>query len=236
MIKGAFAIMNEDGSVHSSIIQSPDYSAGILFDDYELYACESIFGTVIAIYDTINSCWVGFDLAQTNGKRIKKFTKIELDVQALYAITEDDKLFQLYVGPETDEASFRSIGLCANIIWAGNNVKYANPKYELHPRVARVILNNVTSDCSVGLSLYVNNRLSSSPQTKQITYNEPADKSIGPLILADVDTQLENLYFNLSEVAHGWKVFAVINWTGGSITQFSAEFADVTPINSLNSR
>ena len=234
-IKGAFSTVNSAGSVVSSIVQDPNYSSGILFDDYELYACDSIFGPVIAVYDTINSCWVGFDISQTNGQRIKKLAKIELDIQALYAITEDDKLYKLYNGPLVDKALFRTIGLCANIIWAGNNVKYANPKYELHPRVMRVILNNITSDCDIELSAYVNNRLSTT-DSKTIRFESPTTPTTNKLALADVDTQLENLYWNLANTVHGWKVFAVLSWTGGSVTQFSAEFADVTPMSSLNSR
>ena len=236
-IKGAFTITSANGSVLTSIIQDPNYSAGILYDDFELYACQSIFGTVIAVYDTINSCWVGFDIAQTNGKRIKKFAKIELDIQALYAITEDDKLYKLYAGPGTDQALFRTIGLCANIVWAGSDIKYANPKYEVHPKIMRVIVNGITQDCNVTLTAYVNNRQSiEGPQLKSIIYKEPSKPSIGPLTLADVDTQLSNLYFPLANTNHGWKVFAVLSWTGGSITQFSAEFSDLTPMNPSHSQ
>ena len=236
-IKGAFTVTDSNGITVSSIIQDASYAAGILFDDFELYACQSIFGPVIAVYDTINSCWVGFDLVQTGGARVKKLAKIELDVQALYAITEDDRLYRLYCGPTVDKAMVRTIGLCANIIWAGSNVKYANPKYELQPRVMRVIINGITRDCSITLTPYINNRQSSAgSKTKTITYDAPAKPTQAPLSLSDVDTMLQNEYFSMPDSEHGWKVFATIEWDGGSITQFSAEFADLTPLNPLRSR
>jgi hypothetical protein len=236
-IKGAFTVTDSNGITVSSITQDANYASGILFDDFELYACQSIFGPVIAVYDTINSCWVGFDLAQTNGARIKKLAKIELDIQALYAITEDDKLYKLYCGPTVDKAKVRTIGLCANIIWAGSNVKYANPKYELQPRVMRVIVNGITKDCTLTLTPYINNRQSASgSKTKKITYVVPSNPTPAPLSLSDVDTMLQNEYFSLADSEHGWKVFATIEWDGGSITQFSAEFADLTPMNPFRSR
>lgn len=236
-IKGAFTLTSSNGSVLTSIVQDPLYSSGILYDDYELYACQTLFGPAIAVYDTINSCWVGFDITQTGGKRIKKLAKIELDIQALYAITEDDKLYKLYAGPGIEQALFRTIGLCANIIWAGSDIKYANPKYEIHPRVMRIIVNGITQDCNVELTTYVNNRQTATgTQTKTVPYTKPALPTTNVLALADVDTQLSNLYFQLSNVNHGWKVFAVLSWTSGSITQFCAEFADITPGNPLHSQ
>jgi len=117
-------IQNVFGDEETPIIQSESKSAAILFNDYELYAVNTIFGYAILKYDTINKCWTSVDLQQTDGKAIKKFTKIELSLRRLYALTEDDMLYELYIGPSMTTPSFRTIGVCANVIYE-NSVEAA---------------------------------------------------------------------------------------------------------------
>ena len=236
-IQDAFTTRVPGQSVTTTLIQDPLYASAVLYDDYELYAVTTKFGPAIAVYDTINSCWVGFDISQTGGKRIKKLVKIELAVQALYAITEDDKLYRLYVGPGIDSATFRSVGVCSGLLWAGSNVKLANPRMEVKLSKARIILNNIIADSKVFFTPYVNNRMSSSGTLeKDITYQVPVNPTTSAISLSDADTQLENILFSTPDCEQGWKVYGLFNWTGGSITQFSMELTDQTPQNPLNSQ
>lgn len=236
-IKAVFSVTDKNNSVVSTIEQYPEYSAAVLFDDYEIYALNTIFGPALAVYDTINSCWSSFDLEQTGGKRIKQLVKIELEVMKLYAITEDDKVYQLYAGPGTDTAYFRTVGICSNLIYGGANVKLANPRLEIQLRSTRVILNNISYDCFCSFTPYVNNRQSQvGTITKNIRFITPVTPSTGVLTLADVDTQLENLLFTTPNCNQGWKIFGLFTWNGGSITQLSCEFNDITPMNPLNSQ
>lgn len=230
-IKGAF------GTDDSPILQNPDTSAAILFNDYELYAVDTIFGPAIAVFDTINQCWSSFDVNQTGGKKIKIFAKIELTVRALYAVTEDNRLFKLYTGPLQDVAQLRPVGVCSSILNFNENVKMPNPRMEIKPTAVRGILNYLTDDALIDMTMYVNNRLTilkTIPKT--VTYFPPTDPSTDTYKLLDVDTQLGNFLFSIPNCNQGWKCFSLLTWDNGSLMQFSIELTILTPRNPLNSQ
>ena len=230
-IQGAF------GPDSSPITQDPLYSAAILYNNYELYAVNTIFGPAICKYDTINSCWTSFELQQTGDKRVKILAKIELTVQRLYAVTEDDQIYTLYLGPKITVPSFRSIGVCSNLLYINTNVKMANPKLEVKLQKTRVILNKITNDCTCTFTPYVNNRQAiKSSLIKGITYEAPATPTTNITKLLDTDTQLVNLLYTTTDCNQGWKIFGVFSWTGGSFTQFSMEMMELTPNNPENSQ
>lgn len=230
-IAGAF------GSEDSPIIQDASAAAGILFNDYELYSVNTIFGPTIIKYDTLSKCWSSFDIGQADGKAIKILAKIELTVRKLYAVTTDNQLYQLYVGPETDEAQFRSVGICANVLYADSNVKLANPKSEIKLGTIRAIYSNITKNMSCSVIPFVNNRLAGvSLGVKNITYEPPAIADDSRTRLPDVNTQMMNLLWTTPNCKQGWKVFLVFTWSGAKLTQFSTEMSDLTPMNPLNSQ
>lgn len=214
------------------VIQSSTAVAAILYDNYEMYAMNTIFGFAIAKYDTVNSCWVGFDIQQTGGIGIKAFMKLEIDVQRLYAVTTDNRLINLYAGPDTVTGTVRTVGVCASMLYANMNIKMNNPKSEVKLQVCRVVMNNITDDATLTFTPYVNNRLTSQKKvTKTITYTPPTIPSSLLTDLPDVDTQLTNLYIPTPNCGQGWKMFGVITWDEGSITQYSMELQNVTPMN-----
>lgn len=230
-IRGAF------GAENAPITQDDSQTAAILYNDYELYAMETIFGPAIVKYDTTSKCWSSFDTTQTAGKAIKIFAKIELTVQRLFAVTEDDQLYTLYIGPDEEIASFRTIGVCSNILYENSNIRLANPKYEVKLTSVRAILADIVNNCTCSMIPYVNNRLAGVDEmTKLITYEAPATKDESPLKLPDVNTLLLNLLWSVTNCKQGWKVFAVFEWTGGSFTQFSMQLSDTTPMNPPNSQ
>jgi hypothetical protein len=237
MIQPAFTLKNKITNQQTNITQDPLYSAAMLANDYELYGVQTVFGPALAVYDTINQCWVAFDTQQTAGKRVKILCKIELTTQAYFAVTEDDRVFQLYINTTFDTGLVRTIGISANMLYAGQNIKLADPKYQIKPKAFRAILNNITQDCSISLTPYINNRQSSiGTITKTINYTIPANPTVGVLSYDDVDTMLQNLFFTTPNCEQGWKCFVLFSWTSGSITQFSAELTDCTPMNPLNSQ
>ena len=197
-----------------------DVAAAIFYDNYEYYGVNTIFGPAIAIYDTINNDWVGFDVLQTGGKKIKAFAKIELAIQALFAITEDDQLYQLYASTTNDDLpTIRLAGLCT-----------MDPRKEQSVINTRVILTNITQDYSVTASLFVNNRFVISRQ--QILKYVPAPNpytgiSLGP----DIGTQTNNILFTFPNSQQGWKAFIVLSWTGGgSLVSTSVSTEDLMPM------
>jgi len=224
-------------SALSGIVQNPSFVSCILFDNYELYALQTNFGSVIAVYDTINTCWTSFDNSQTNGKRIKQFAKIELTVQALYAIAEDDNIYQLYAGTTNAIATVRTLGISSTVLYANVDIKMNHPKSEVKPLDFRVVVNNLTEDCTLTLTPFVNNRLTqTNVQPKTITYSDSVIPYTGNVVLPDIDTQMSNVIFSLPNCAQGWKAFYLLSWTSGSITQFSTTMEDLTPMNPLRSQ
>lgn len=222
----------------NNIIQNPFYSAAILFNDYELYAVTTIFGPAILVYDTITNSWTSFDIAQTNGKRIKAFAKIELSVLALFAITEDDQVVQLYGSTtQNDDASVRTKGICSLPQLTEQYTIAPSAHIEIKADSCRVILNEITENANCDCTLYVNNRLSRFGKIpKEITYSPPVIEDDSIYALDDVNTQLMNLFFDLNGTEQGWKLFSVLDWSNGSITQFSIESTNLTPRNPLNSQ
>jgi len=215
-----------------------DIAAAILFDNYELYAINTIFGAVIAVYDTINNSWAAFDTTQTSGKKIKQFAKIEQGVLRLFAITEDNQFYTLYDPSQSyDTASFLSLGISANALYENNNVKLNNPKNEVKLTDFRCILNRITENSSITVQTFVNNRLSVNVPviSKDIAYKAPVNVYTGNI--PDLNTQLTNAYFTFPNMEQGWKVSLLISWTGGgSLTQFSTNLLDFTPMNPLLSQ
>ena len=220
-----------------SLIQDPTAVAGILFNNYELYAVNTIFGPAIAKYDTINNCWTSFEIGQTGGKLVKILIKIELDVQAVYAITVDNQIYRLYAGPNSAVAIVRTVGVCASILYANTNLKMNNPENEIKLLKCRVILNNITEDGTLSFTPYINNRVTKQGTTvKNVTFVEPANISNNITDLPDVNTQLNNILFPTPNNEQGWKLFGIFSWNVGSITQFMMENQDVQPDNSISSR
>lgn len=221
----------------NGITQSTDKVAAILFDNYEMYAMNTIFGYAIAKYDTVNGCWVAFDRLQTNGKAIKMLFKLEIDVQRLYAITEDNKLYNLYAGTKATVGTVRTVGVCANMLYANENIKMNNPDTEVQLRDCRIVMNNITTDVELSFTPYVNNRLTRQPSVeKSVTYKEATIISSLPTDLPDVNTQLQNLLFPTPNCGQGWKVFGIISWNAGTITQYSMDLNNATPMNPLLSQ
>jgi hypothetical protein len=228
-------------SPFTSIIQAmlkgivQDVAAAVLYDNYEYYALNTVIGPVIAVYDTLNTCWSSFDTTQTGGSKVKAFTKIELATRALFAITEDNKLYQLYAADTFATATCLTLSVSANLLNANQNVKMNNAKSEIKVSDFRCILNRITQDSTVSLTLLVDNRASATGTVlKSITYVPPVTPYVSDVILLDVNTQLTNLYWMLANTEQGWKTAFIIQWTGGgSITQFSTTLSDLNPMNPL---
>lgn len=213
----------------SGIQQSTGLAAAIFYDNYELYSVQTVFGNVIAVYDSINNIWAAFDTNQTGGKRIKQFAKIELSIQRLYAITEDDQIYTLYIGPTYETAAVRPLSISSNVL---------DPsipdlvRHQVKPLEFRAVINNIKTDSVATLTTFVDNRMIGAAQTKNINYTEPTTPYTGEYDLPDIDTQLQPLVWLLPQATQGWKCFFLLTWTGGgTLTQFSVTVRDDTPTN-----
>jgi hypothetical protein len=71
------------------------------FDNYILFAVETIYGSAVLIYDEIAQAWVGLDLFP-GVAAIKQFAEIKTrTARRLLFITTDHKLYEAYASPVT---------------------------------------------------------------------------------------------------------------------------------------
>lgn len=157
------------GTTKDPVIQNSNVAAAILYDNYEFYALKTIFGPAIAVFDTLSNCWASFDVAQVGGKNIKILAKIELTIQRLYAVTEDDKLYTLYIGPDTDSPLVRPISISPNVVQTEQGYG-VTPKGEIKLQEFRCVFNKIVDDMTVSVKPYVNNRVADDLQTKIIQF------------------------------------------------------------------
>lgn len=222
-----------------NIIQDANYSAAILFDNYELYAITTTLGNVIAVYDTINQCWSSFDTTQTNGERIKAFAKIELTVQALYAITEDDNLYILYSATTNSVPYVRTNALNYSVRsqYTGLTVRLNDPKVVIKPTSIRFTMDEITENCKFTATPFVDDRQSRlGNMSKDINYVPPTTPYTGPMQLIDTDTMLYNGFFSMKNCEQCWSTFFILSWTNGCLVQYSVFMSDNTPNNPLKAQ
>lgn len=91
--------------------------AAILFDNYAIYAINTIFGQVLAVFDTITQLWICFD--QLNIGVIKKFAVANISSNpVLFAITDSD-VYTLYTGTNRLTATLYTRAFAATVKTGG---------------------------------------------------------------------------------------------------------------------
>jgi hypothetical protein len=198
------------------------WASAITFDNYAIFSVNTVYGYVLVVYDTINNVYQSIDTAQIGNHAVKQFAAITISTLALYAITDDDRVVQLYISDKFDSPTVRLGAVSAQ-----------DPKKELKVTNVRVIFSNIETDASYTCSLFVNNRLSQVAIAK-LGYQAPTDPYVGIPIGIDIDTQTNSIIFSFPNSAQGWKAFAVLSWTGtASLVTVSMTTEDLTPMQPL---
>ncbi len=216
------------GITQSAMVESTDsigWCSAVGFNDYALFSVNTVFGYVIVVYDTINGVWQSLDIAQLGNHAAKQFAAITTPELALYAITDDDRVVQLYCEDEFDVSTIRFGALCNQDL-----------SKELKMIDFRCILDAFSENSSVTVSVFTNNRYDCS-LTQNLEYVPSVTKYTGPNVGSDVGTQSNSLYFPFTQSTTGWKTFVTLTWTGGgSINSCAALTADSTPIVPLRTQ
>ena len=218
-----------------NLIQSSVASAAILYDNYELYAVNTIIGPVIAVFDTLNQSWVGFDTLQAGGSLVKMLAKIELTVQRLYGITTDDKVYTFYRGT-VFAPLIRTLSISSNTLSVDGN---AIPKdWEHKLTTVKCTFINIDTDFTASVTPLVQNELTLAGTIQnEIPYNTPALTYSGVGMLQDVNTNIRNENFQTLDCAVGLQTYCIITWTSkASLSQITFEAVDGGPINSVRSQ
>jgi len=216
-----------------NVVQNPLNIAAVTFDNYALFAVNTSYGQIIVVYDTISEVYVSLDRSQfPTNTGIKQFALVATEVTALFAITFDDRLIQLYCGglsgTLTDTAIVRFMSVCSQ-----------NPKAQIKQKDFRCVLSQFNKDSTATLSTFVDNRLvaTDNPQSKSIKYVTPSPVYNQQPYFQDANSQVQNLYFSTPNCGEGWKVWNVLTWTGGGhITNILTTTVDITPTNPLSSQ
>lgn len=210
----------------NGITQVDGHASAVLFDNYALFSVNTTMGYMIIVYDTITQVYTSLDTQQLNGHAAKQFAAITVTTLSLFAITDDDRVVQLYANPNAfDTCTARLGAVCSQ-----------DPNKELKVDRFRAVFSNITTNMSATASLFTNNRLDQS-LSKSINYEAPAEQYTGSGIGTDVGTQVNNLTFPFPNSAQGWKAFVAITWTGGaSLTNVCTTTRDVTSLNPLRTQ
>lgn len=109
-----------------------------------------------------------------------------------------------------------------------------DPRQEMQPLDFRCVLSRFSQDSTVTCKAFVNNRQSSFTMTKHLKYTPNPNPYDGDITFSDIDTQVNNVVFNWTGANQGWKVFFLLEWTGGgSITNIQSSTNDITTYNPL---
>ncbi len=207
--------------------QDATIAAAILYDNYEVYGVQTLFGPALVIYDTLNKCWSSFDLSQTGGKNVKMLAKIELTIQRLYAVTEDDKVFTLYGSTESDSPLVRTAALSSGVADTMSTLG-----------AVRIIFDSITENAKFFITPFVDNRLTKHLTIdKTINYKAPVTTYTGYGDAIDLNTLLVNTFVPFNNIEQGWKTFCMITWTTDmTLSQLFYEFTTENPQNPLQSQ
>ena len=226
------------------VVQVSNKCAAITFDDYALFACNTIYGHGVLVYDILTQQFVSFDQftdATGNIGPVIEFAKVETNnKRELFAITHGTttssgepsyKCVKLYEGTGYETAYVETRAFCTN-----------DTRIEQKPQELRILFNKVQSASSVKAIQRVNAEVtpntSAGTQTKtlaaeSININYPVTFPVvwsGP-------KQIQNLLYNFQSGQQGWKISYALTWTNGiTLSNLQLETQNITPMNPMLSQ
>ena len=227
------------------VVQDTRKCAAIVFDDYALFACNTIFGHGILIYDTLTQQFVSFDQLtdDSNGNigPVIEFAKVETNnKRELFAITHGTttssgepsyKCVKLFEGSNYATAYVETRAFCTN-----------DTRVEQKPQELRLLFNKVQSASTVTAVQRVNDETtpdtSAGSQSKSLSVQATPIKF--PVTLSAVwsgPKQIQNLLYNFQGGQQGWKVSYTLKWTNGiNLSNIQLQTRDITPMNPMLSQ
>ncbi len=226
------------------VVQVSSKCAAITFDDYALFACNTIYGHGILVYDILTQQFVSFDQftdAAGNIGPIMEFAKVETNnKRELFAITHGTttssgepvyKCVKLYEGTGYETAYVETRAFCTN-----------DTRIEQKPQELRILFNKVQSASSVKAIQRVNDEVTpdSSAGTQTKTLAAPAINIDYPVTFPVVwsgPKQIQNLLYNFQSGQQGWKISYALTWTNGiTLSNLQLETQNITPMNPMLSQ
>ena len=227
------------------VIQESGKCAAIVFDDYALFACKTIFGHGILVFDTLTKQFVSFDQltddSNSNIGPVINFAKVETNnKRELFAITHGTttssgdpayKCVKLYEGSNFATAYVETKAFCTN-----------DTRVEQKPQELRLLFNKVQFASSVTATQRVNDETTpdTSAGSQSKTLAAQATPITFPVTLSTVwsgPKQIQNLLYNFQGGQQGWKVSYALKWTNGiKLSNIQLQTQDFTPMNPMLSQ
>jgi hypothetical protein len=227
------------------VVQETKKCAAIVFDDYALFACNTIFGHGILIFDTLTKQFVSFDQltddSNSNIGPVINFAKVETNnKRELFAITHGTttssgepayKCVKLFEGSNYATAYVETRAFCTN-----------DTRVEQKPQELRLLFSKVQSASSVTATQRVNDETTpdTSAGSQAKTLAAQVTPITFPVTLATVwsgPKQIQNLLYNFQGGQQGWKVSYALKWTNGiNLSNIQLQTRDITPMNPMLSQ
>lgn len=194
------------------------------FDNYAFFACETIYGPGIVLYDTLTEIFVGLDLYPGVGL-IKQFFEIKTDTRRrLFFIDDEDNFYEAFGG---------GTATCGIYIgdWASNNPAISQKTSHL-----KLVLSNIREPGELQVECYVDKKLGVI-FSKQLEANFVAETTLAvPFGTSSADT-LRTISFDFGRALLGWRAGFWITWTCDAVlSSVSYLFTEARDINSTEEK
>ena len=227
------------------VVQVSNKCAAITFDDYALFACNTIYGHGVLVYDILTQQFVSFDQLtdDSNGNigPVIEFAKVETNnKRELFAITHGTttssgepayKCVKLYEGSNYATAYVETRAFCTN-----------DTRVEQKPQELRLLFNQLQSASAVTATQRVNDETtpdsSAGAQTKSLLAQAtPINFPVKLATMWSGPKQIQNLLYNFQGGQQGWKVSYALKWTNGiNLSNIQLKTQDLTPMNPMLSQ
>jgi hypothetical protein len=227
------------------VVQDTKKCAAVVFDDYALFACNTIFGHGILVFDTLTKQFVSFDQltddSNSNIGPVINFAKVETNnKRELFAITHGTttssgdpayKCVKLYEGSNFATAYVETKAFCTN-----------DTRVEQKPQELRLLFNKVQFASSVTATQRVNDETtpdtSAGSQSKTLAaQSTPINFPVTLSAVWSGPRQIQNLLYNFQGGQQGWKVSYALKWTNGiNLSNIQLQTRDITPMNPMLSQ
>lgn len=192
-------------------------SNSVVFDDYALFNIDTVWGNLIAVFDTLLNKWVSLDL--TNLAFVKQFAITNTTSESkLYAITEGNVLYQVF-----GDTTARQLAQLHTRSFTPEsfNVEHKSERF-------RPLFNSGTEDGEMTLIERIDGR-----QSSRLTYDIEAVNSgvqypVRPPVIPHILSQVENPGIVIKDGLVGKKADFIVLWdTSAQLQGFEVVTTDV---------
>lgn len=193
-----------------------------VFDNYALFYLKTLWGNLVAVYDTLSQKWISFDI--TTVDRIKQFAFIEtVTTTKLYAITHHNELFQMYAsaGRELAQLMTRSLTPFADL--------------EHKSQLLKLLFKGGAALGDVTAIEYVDEQESDRVDSEFTDMSSGIDYPVRPPVIPSNIPVMKHDTFTFTQGLNGKKIAFLIQWnTDARLYGFTLSTSEIAKDTSLS--